>query len=205
MRLKHVTASYALMTNVSKLMSRLQWKKLLGILNIATEVIPVGRLSHRRLVREVNVAITVHSRDYLRQVPRFLSDLFPWLDNHFLRHWVAWVPLSVFLRVVTDASDLGWGYQSSRRHQNHGGGEDGLREAHINVQKLLLALRFILVHKKLCDKTDAFEMDSVAAAYCLSRQGSLYQNSCYLSERISQEAQSQALHLPASIVQGADS
>ena len=62
-------------------MSRRQWERLLGTLNFAAEVVPLGRLRHRRLVREVNAAIGVHSRDHLGQVARFLSDLLlPWLD-----------------------------------------------------------------------------------------------------------------------------
>lgn len=189
---------------VSKSMTRRQWEGLLGALNFAAEVVPLGRLRHRRLVREVNAAIPVLPRDLLRPVPRFLSNLLlPWLHTNVLLRWVPWVAPPPSLRVATDASDLGWGYQSSQGHQNHGGWKGRLREAHINIRELHVAYRFLLVHKDIRDIGIAFEMDSVAAVYCINRQGtSRSEDLLSLSEKIFREAHSRSLLLSAVHVPG---
>ncbi|MPC59088.1 hypothetical protein E2C01_053103 [Portunus trituberculatus] len=48
--------------SVSRTMTRRQWEAILGSLNFAAEVCPLGRIRHRRLVREINSAIPIYPR-----------------------------------------------------------------------------------------------------------------------------------------------
>ncbi|MPC72877.1 hypothetical protein E2C01_067190 [Portunus trituberculatus] len=87
--------------SASRLMTRRQWESLLGVLNFADEVCPLGRIRHRRLALEVNLVIPVRPQDLLHPVPRHLAAaLRPWLDSSALRQWVPWQPPLPDLRVV---------------------------------------------------------------------------------------------------------
>ncbi|MPC63763.1 hypothetical protein E2C01_057866 [Portunus trituberculatus] len=52
--------------------SRRQWESLLGVLNFAAPTLLLGRLKHRRLTKEVNLAIPRLHRDLQRSIPRLL-------------------------------------------------------------------------------------------------------------------------------------
>ena len=73
--------------------SRRQWESLLGTLNFAAPALPLGRLKHRRLTREVNLAVPILPRDRQRDIPSNLHKLLrPWLRKGSLEKTVPWLP-----------------------------------------------------------------------------------------------------------------
>ncbi|MPC62796.1 hypothetical protein E2C01_056887 [Portunus trituberculatus] len=190
--------------SMSRTMTRRQWEAILGSLNFAAEVCPLGRIRHRRLVREVNSAIPIYPRDSLQQVPGHLTKLLqPWLADRCLQQWAPWIPPPPQVQVSTDASNVGWGYQSSLGHQVQGRWVKRLEQAHINVKGLWVPFKFLSTHQDLHNVGILFEMDNTSAVHCLNRQG--YSKSevlLSLLERIFQEASVRSLHLSALYVPG---
>ncbi|KAK3893097.1 hypothetical protein Pcinc_003090 [Petrolisthes cinctipes] len=68
--LRHVRQAH-----FSRTFSRRQWESLLGSLNFAAPAMPLGRLKHRRLTREVNLHLSPAHRDLPRQVSPSLHRL----------------------------------------------------------------------------------------------------------------------------------
>lgn len=66
--------------------TRRQWESLLSSLNYAAEVVPLGRLLHRRLTLEDNRHFLVCPRDALRPMLSHISSLLRfWLHRDMLR------------------------------------------------------------------------------------------------------------------------
>ncbi|XP_042228936.1 uncharacterized protein LOC121870990 [Homarus americanus] len=146
-----------------------QWETLLVSPTFAAEVVPLGRLLLHRLTREVNA---VEPKKLAHPMSPHLSALLlPWLSRDALRRWTLWVPSAPTFFVASYASDIGWGYQSSKGHQQFGGWTDKWRVAHINVRDLYVAWRFLEDNQTTQDEANCFEMDSTAAVFCLNRQG----------------------------------
>ena len=128
---------------VSLTMTRRQWESLIGSLSFAAEVTPLGRLRLRRLIRVVNTAVPISRRDEALPVPRPAYPLLRfWLDECSLPTTVPWRPPPPSLRVTSDASDVGWGFQSDQGHQEFDGWTEQERILHINVRELLIPLFF---------------------------------------------------------------
>ncbi|KAK8394259.1 hypothetical protein O3P69_006450 [Scylla paramamosain] len=146
----------------SSTFSRRQWESLLGVLNFAAPTLPLGRLKHRRLMREVNLAIPCLRQDLRRPIPHLLLRLLrPWLRPGALLKSVPWVSPPPTLTVASDASDVGWGFQSEQGHQSYGGWTEDLRLAHINVRELWIAKEWLLRHRHLTGVAVRFDMDNV--------------------------------------------
>ncbi|KAG7157218.1 hypothetical protein Hamer_G010071 [Homarus americanus] len=153
------------------------------------------------LTREVN---TVEPRDLACPMPPHLSVLLcPWLSRNALRWWTLWVPPTATLFIASDASDVGWGYQSSKGHQQFGGWTDEWRVAHINIRELYVAWRFLENNHTTQDEAICFVMDSTAAVFCLNRRGTSHSAQLLsLSEQIFKKAHHQSIHLSARHVPG---
>ena len=188
----------------SNTFSRRQWESVLGCLNFAAPALPLGRLRHRRLTREVNRLIPVASRDVPRPVPTILHELLrKWLRPGLLRRPVPWRPPPPVIIVATDASDVGWGYQSNWGHQECGAWGDVLRAHHINFRELWVAKEWLERNPELSNKGVRFDMDNVPAVQCLQRQGTARSDSLLsLSEDILGQAAKRSLHLSAKYVPG---
>ncbi|KAK3893348.1 hypothetical protein Pcinc_002783 [Petrolisthes cinctipes] len=192
--LRHVRRAH-----FSRTFSRRQWESLLGSLNFAAPAMPLGRLKHRRLTREVNLHLSPTHRDLPRQVSPSLHRLLrPWLRPGALRQRVPWVFPPPGITVATDASDVGWGYQSCLGHQRCGGWKEGERLLHINARELMVAKEWLNRHPQFARIGVRFDMDNVAAVQCLQKQGTVRSEILLsLSEQIFAIAAKRDIHLSA--------
>ncbi|KAK3880633.1 hypothetical protein Pcinc_014878 [Petrolisthes cinctipes] len=197
--LRHVRRAH-----FSRTFSRRQWESLLGSLNFAAPAMPLGRLKHRRLMREVNLHLSPAHRDLSRQVSPSLHRLLrPWLRPGALRQRVPWVFPPPGITVATDASDVGWGYQSCLGHQRCGGWKEGERLLHINARELMVAKEWLNRHPQFARIGVRFDMDNVAAVQCLQKQGTVRSEiPLSLSEQIFAIAAKRDIHLSARYVPG---
>ncbi|XP_076030869.1 uncharacterized protein LOC143019053 [Oratosquilla oratoria] len=158
----------------SQTFSRRQWEGLLGCLNFAAPALPLGRLKHRRLTREVNRSIPLFPRDLPRPVPSTLHSLLrPWLRPGVLRQSVPWSPPPPRITVATDASDIGWGFQSSWGHQACGGWSEERRSLHINLRELIVVKEWLERHPEISYTSVRFDMDNVTAVQTAVPSGPL--------------------------------
>ena len=101
--------------------TRHQWESHMGSLNHASLIVPLGRLRARRLLHEGFVAFKDLPRDSPVPFPRCLKIFLRWWSTpNRLDHSASWTSPTPFLTLTTDASDKGWGYQSSQGHQGQG-------------------------------------------------------------------------------------
>ncbi|MPC60255.1 hypothetical protein E2C01_054294 [Portunus trituberculatus] len=93
---------------------------------------------------------------------------------------------------------MGWGYQSSLGHQDHGQWDADLLGAHINLKELLVPYKFLRSHRDLQDRSIVFEMDNTSAVHCILCQGSSKSEALLsISEKLFLEAHDRSLHLSA--------
>ncbi|KAK4322186.1 hypothetical protein Pmani_006985 [Petrolisthes manimaculis] len=155
----------------SSTLSRRQCENLLGSLNFAAPALPLGRLKHRRLSREVNSHFPQHPRDHQTPVPASLSRLLkPWMSLGSLQAPVPWTPPLHTVLVATDASDVGWGLQSQLGHQACGGWSEELRLTHINYRELHVVREWLLKFPTPRGMSIRFDMDNSTAVSCIKRQ-----------------------------------
>lgn len=107
-------------TITSKNFSKRMWERLLGLLNSAAEMIPLGRLFHRHLMTEGNRVLSYQgNQDKLVPFPSLLCPLLhQWLCPGRLSVPVPWIRPDPNLFVMMDASYLCWGYQQRTRAGN---------------------------------------------------------------------------------------
>ena len=123
----------------SRSFTRRQWGSLIGSLNHAASVVPLGRLRLRRLVMMGNRTFSDSNWDLLVPFPRRLRVLLQWwLSEDRLASKDAWTAPRTSMSLFTDASDMGWGYQSSAGHQGSGLWSVAEKRLHINVRELLV-------------------------------------------------------------------
>ena len=97
------------------------WASLMGSLNFAAQVVPLGRLWCRRLWWEGNRAFSRSRPHQLRPLPFHLrTRLHQWVQPGLLSASVPWRVPPPRITVCTDASDIGWGYQADNGIQGHG-------------------------------------------------------------------------------------
>ncbi|KAK4321227.1 hypothetical protein Pmani_007952 [Petrolisthes manimaculis] len=155
----------------SRTLSRRQCESLFGSLNFAASALPLGRLKHRRLSREVNSHFPLHPRDLQRPVPASLSRLLKqWLSPGSLRTPVPWTHPTPTVIVATDASDVGWGLQSQLGHQACGGWSEESRLTHINYRELHIVKEWLLKFPTPRGTSIRFDMDNSTAVSCIKRQ-----------------------------------
>ncbi|KAK8390190.1 hypothetical protein O3P69_013038 [Scylla paramamosain] len=158
-----------------------------------------GHLKHRRLTREVNLAVPIFPRDLQRNITSHLHKLLrPWLRKGALEKLVPWLPPAPTLTVTLDTSDVGWGYESDQGHQVYGRWEDGMRESHINLRELWMAKEWLLRHPHIRNTAIRFDMDNTAAVQCIARQGTARSSALLkLTEEIFARASKRNIHLSA--------
>ncbi|KAK8396077.1 hypothetical protein O3P69_005289 [Scylla paramamosain] len=137
----------------------------------AFPALPVGRLKHRWLTREVNRYIPLLPRDLHRLVPPALhSWLRPWLRLGALRQSVPWSSHPPWITVATDASDIGWGFQSSWGDEACGGWSEERRSLHINLRELMMVREWLERYPEISGMSVHFDMDNVTPVQCVQRQ-----------------------------------
>ena len=155
-------------------MSRREWSCLLGSLNHAASVIPLGRLRTRRLHLLGDPPFL--GMDWDVQIP------FPLQLKSLLRWWVsdgrldscdAWVAPLASMSLTTDASDSGWGYQSSVGHQGSGVWSACEKDLHINVRELMTVTLALSREPSLARTSVHVLSDSVATVFCINKQGTV--------------------------------
>ena len=105
----------------SRTLSRRRWESLIGSLNFAAVVVPLGRLRLRRLILEGRRVFNSVDRDRLVRFPQRLRNLLRWwLRASRLDSVTPWISPPPSVTVVTDASDIGRGFQTSEGHQESG-------------------------------------------------------------------------------------
>ena len=149
------------------------WVSLMGSLNFAAQVVPLGRLWCRRLWWEGNHLFPRSRPHQLQPVPHHLHRMLEqWLAPGLLHASVPWRSLPPQMTVYTDASDYGWGYQADDGLQGRGLWSPSDKKRHINVRELMVPLLFLRQHRHLAHLHICFHMDNVVAVHCVRRMGS---------------------------------
>ena len=179
------------------------WTSLMGSLNFAAQVVPLGRLWCRRLWWEGNRTLPRSHPHQLRPLPFHLRTLLhQWVKPGLLNASVPWRASPPRLTVCTDASDIGWGYQADNGIQGRGRWSRSDRRKHINVRELMVPLLFLCQQPDLHDCHIRFHLDNVAAVHCIHKQGSsrslplLRASENLMSLAASRHLTLSALHLP---------
>ena len=160
-------------TVLSTTSSHKLWASLMGSLNFAAQVVPLGRLWCRRLWWEGNRVFPRSRPLQLCPLPRHLRHLLlQWLTPGLLDTEVQWRPAPPSLVVCSDASDYGWGYQTNTGLQGSGTWSPRDRMRHINVRELMVPFLFLQQQPTLRDCHVSFHLDNVAAVQCVRRMGS---------------------------------
>ena len=181
-----------------------QWESLLGSLNYAAQVVPLGRLRTRRLIRLGLSHFSRTDRDTLVSPPRRGVRLLRWwLLEDRLSSRAPWVPPAPCMSLTTDASDSGWGYQSSRGHQGAGMWDKAQAQWHINVKELRTVYIALLREPDLRQCVVRVLMDNMTSVHCVNKQGTVRSSSLLrTSELLLEEAHRRGLLLVASYLAG---
>ena len=157
----------------SRTLSRRRWESLIGSLNFAAVVVPLGRLRLRRLILEGRRVFNSVDRDRLVRFPQRLRNLLRWwLRASRLDSVTPWIPPPPSVTVVTDATDIGWGFQTSERHQESGLWTEEWRLQHINMRELQVVYIALSRIPSLAGRSIQVLSDNMAAVQCINRQGS---------------------------------
>ncbi|MEL7520178.1 MAG: reverse transcriptase domain-containing protein, partial [Cyanobacteria bacterium J06553_1] len=181
-----------------------QWESLLGSLNHAAQVVPLGRLRARRLILSGLRRFQSTDRDSLVPFPGHLRRrLWWWLEEDRLGSWAAWTGPDPFLTLTTDASNSGWGYQSSMGHQGAGVWDSLQSRWHINVKELQTVYLALLQEPSLRQGSIRVQTDNMATVHCINKQGSVKSSSLlWASESLLEEAHRRGLSLHATFLAG---
>ena len=186
--------------------TRRLWGSLIGSLSHAASVVPLGRLRLRRLIMMGNRTFWDSDWDRLVPFPLRLRVLLRWwLSEDRLASRDAWTPPRASMSLFTDASDVGWGYQSSEGHQGSGQWSWEERRLHINVKELLVVYLALCREPSLERMTVQVFSDSATAVHCINKQGTVRSSRLLkVTEDLLLEADSRGVSLRASHVAGTD-
>ena len=135
-----------------------------------------------------------------RQARRRLSW---WLSENRLDSRAAWVPPSPGMSLTTDASDSGWGYQSSLGHQGAGLWDETQACFHINVKELRTVYIALLREPDIRQCVVRVLLDNMTSVHCINKQGTVRSSSLLrASELLLEEAHRRSLLLQASHLAG---
>ena len=181
-----------------------QWESLMGSLNYAAQVVPLGRLRTRRLIRFGLQHFNRSDRDTLVPPPRrAVRRLGWWLSEDRLASRAPWVPPAPCLSLTTDASNSGWGYQSSRGHQGAGLWDVAEARCHINVKELRTVYIALLREPSLRQCVVRVLLDNMTSVHCINKQGTVRSSGLLrASELLLEEAHRRGLLLVASYLAG---
>ena len=191
-------------TKLVKVVARRTWEALVGSLNYAAEILPLGRLKLRRLLLEGNPWFMRFPRDKVINFPPRLRPLLrPWLRQGVLDVHVPWTPPRPSLSVVTDASDWGWGFQSSEGHQDQERWSEARSNLHINARELLVPLLF-LQRVPVQAIGIRFLIDNQVAVACINKQGSRSRILLEIAESLFRLAEARQISLTAQYLPGTE-
>ena len=181
-----------------------QWESLLGSLNYAAQVVPLGRLRTRRLIRMGLQHFEHVDRDAVISPPGQASHRLKWwLLEDRLDSRAPWVPPKPSLSLTTDASNSGWGYQSSQGHQGAGLWDETEARFHINVKELRTVYIALLREQDLRQCVVRVLLDNVTSVHCINKQGTVRSSSLLrTSELLLEEAHRRGVLLQASYLAG---
>ena len=155
--------------------TRRQLESLVGLLNFAAPLLPLGRLYLAPIIIWMNSHTVPLTRDQSTPVDASLrTALKPFLNRIYLVDHVSCHPPSPSLDLQTDASDYGWSGVIDG-HRVRGYWTPLESSAHINVREmkgLFNALKFF--HPCLEGKCIRIHTDSMVVLFCLKRQSSLH-------------------------------
>ena len=154
--------------------SRRSLECLIGHLNFAAPLFPLGRLYLLPIIRWMNSHTSPASRDLLVPLDQDLKSLLsPWLDPSLLSHPVLMHSPAPSLEIMTDASLFGWS-GLLLPHRVEGVWSPDVAEFSMNWKELK-AIHLSLLHfsKFIKGKSVKILSDNTTALACLRRQGSL--------------------------------
>ena len=187
----------------AKNMSLRQWESLIGSLNHACEVVPYGRLRLRRLILEARTVFRSKNRDSVTPFPPRLRSLLKWWSPKRLSAEAKWMQEPSSLTLVTDASDHGWGYQSSEGHHGQGLWDSQARKRHINWKELQVIYIAMDKEKDILNHHIRVLTDNTSTMFCINKLGTSRSLSLLrVSEKIFQLAQERKVQLSASHIPG---
>ena len=122
-----------------KFVTRRQLERVVGLVNFACSVNPVGCVSLKKVNRHMRKAANVK----LRYKPFPLSlplrtSLQRWLKLEVLSRRVPWRSPQPQVEVYTDASQSGWGFHASNGLQKQGVWSSPLLQSHINIKEMVV-------------------------------------------------------------------
>ena len=186
--------------------TRREWESLMGSLNHAGLIVPLGRLRTRRLLHEGAKSFADMPRDTPIHFPQRLKSLLRWwAPPNRLSYSTKWTVAPPFLSLTTDASNGGWGYQSSQGHQGQGTWLPSEARWHINAKELATVWKALEAEHDLRDGTITVMSDSTTVVHCINKQGTTRSASLLrLSEIILEEAHRRHLTIKATHIAGED-
>ena len=187
-----------------KRMTRRQWESLVGSLNHAVQVIPFARIKLKRLIMEGHKTFKTMNRDLPIKFPRVLRSLLRWwAKDTRLKSVSQWTQESPTMTLTTDASDWGWGYQTSAGHQGSGQWEGKWQTTHINGRELRAVHLALRLEDALREMTIHVLSDNTATVHCINRQGSTRSPTLLkISEDLFRLVKRRKLHLQAAHLEG---
>ena len=153
--------------------SKRELESVLGTLNFASAVDPVGKVHNKRASSVLRKRFQVLDRDV--QIPAFPElhrALQYWRDPLNYGRTVLWREPPPTLEIVTDASDFGWGYHTSLGQQNSGMWPLSLKKAHINVRELVAIYYALLEVQPNREASVRVHCDNTSAVACITNKGS---------------------------------
>ena len=186
--------------------SKRQWESLMGSLNHAAAIVPLGRLHTRRLLLESSLTFRSVGRDTPIPIPQKLQALLSWWTVPArLNHPAAWTTPPPSLTLTTDASDAGWGFQSSSGHQGQGTWTLYQRSWHINIKELHTVLIALSAEPTIRDVTIQILSDNSTTVHCINKQGTSRSRKLQeTSEALLELAHQRNLSLQAAYLRGVD-
>lgn len=190
----------------SRTLSRRQWESLMGSLNHAASTVPLGRLRARRLLMEGTQFLTLTNRDTPISFPKSIKPFLRWWTGKGrLDHEAPWTDPPPLLDLTTDASNTGWGYQSSMGHQGQGLWPPSMKNRHINTKELMTVWMALQQERELRDSVILVLSDNTTTVQCITNQGTIRSRTLLeTSELLLEEAHRRNLTLKASYLAGVD-
>ena len=161
-------------TSLEKLISRRQLESLIGFLNFAASLVPLGRNLLYPLMSWLNKKTLTSTRDSWVPVDQDLrSALAPWLDEDLIRTAVPMKIPCPAAEIMTDASDLGW-CGILLPHEVKGTWTQEEVAFSINWKELkAVHLTLVYFAEELQGQTVRVLSDNMSALACIRRQGTL--------------------------------
>ena len=155
-----------------KFVTRRQLERVVGLINFACTVDPLGRVYLKRVNRHMRRAANAKMRDrQVRLSVPLKHSLRRWLKSDVLSRGIPWIIPQPSLELYTDASQSGWGFHASNGLQKQGVWSNPLRGCHINIKEMVviwIALRSLRLKRGTSIRVHS---DNSVVVCCLNRGG----------------------------------